>query len=155
VRPKSSNKSIVYDAICRLFLTQQRTPVSVQKIISETGMKGPVLKDHFNVLVDDGLICRVERGLYIPVDAHDARPMSLTFMPNGAIKIEAGDEILNLNPAEFGLLASQLRAAGASDGHSSSAVMAASQHTQTMIRRLHASIASMRDDSGVVQGRLC
>lgn len=148
-------KAIVYDAICRLFAMNDRIPVSVQSIIEETGMTGQAVKDHFTALLDDGAILRAERGLYVPVEAHDTRAISLTFLPNGSIKIEAGDDVLQLNPSEFKLLAAQLRATGASDGHSSAAVIAASQHTQTMIRRLHASIASMREESVIAQGRLC
>lgn len=108
-------KSSLLDHITQMFETRGKVPVSRQDLMQETNIKGDTLKDHLDALIDDGLVYRVRRGLYAPVDHKPTRPISITDMPDGSVKIEVGDEMLNLSVNEHKVIAARMGARPAAD----------------------------------------
>lgn len=69
-------------------------------------MKLTVIDDRLGTLTDDGMLLRVQRGVYVPAVQHPvAPPMSKAVMPDGTVKIEIGDGMLTLTPREDRALA--------------------------------------------------
>ena len=65
-------------------------------------------------LVDDMLVLRVERGVFVPAPKlPPARPVTKMLIPGGWVKIEIGDDhILTLTPAENRALGELMAGAG-------------------------------------------
>ena len=96
---KKPSTEVVFEAVCDLHAEEK--PVSRETLAQLTGLKLSVVDDRLGVLVDDGLIHRVQRGIYVPSAQHPpARPISKTILPDGMIKIEIGDDVLTLTPRE-------------------------------------------------------
>ena len=100
-----TTKQQVLDAIVDLHNAEQMvTREAIQEI---TGLKLTIIDDRVAVLVDEGLVIRKGRGVFVPAVQHPpARPISKTVMPDGAVKFEIGDTVLDLTPREDRLLAS-------------------------------------------------
>lgn len=94
----------VYEAIVELHNAQQpATRYSVQTL---TGLPLGRVDDRIKALVERERIKRVLKGQYVPVESHPpARAISKTLLPNGCVKIEIGDDVLTLTPAEDRALA--------------------------------------------------
>ncbi len=105
----------VLDTITRLFEVSGKVPVTRQDVMQETGIKGDALKEHLDALIYDGLLYRVDRGLYAPIDHKPTRPISITDMPDGSVKIEVGDEMINLSANEHKVVAARMGARPAAD----------------------------------------
>lgn len=70
-----------------------------------TGLKLSIVDDRVKVLIDDGLLVRIERGVYLPVCQHaPARVISKTVLTDGSVKIDIGDDVLSLTPREAMIL---------------------------------------------------
>ena len=81
--------------------------VTRETIADVTGLKLTTVDDRLGVLVDEGRLKRVLRGVYEPMTVHPpARPMSKTILPDGIVMIEIGDLVLHLTPREDRTLAS-------------------------------------------------
>lgn len=66
-----------------------------------TGLKLSIIDDRLSKLVEDGFICRAERGVFVPIIQHPAsRVISKTILPDGTTVIDVGDEVLTLTPRE-------------------------------------------------------
>ena len=103
-RASKSSTSIVLEAVRDLHAQEQ--VVTRETLAQVTGLKMTVIDDRIGVLVDDGQVVRVRRGVYVPAVVHaPSRPMSKTVLPDGTIKIEIGDELLTLTPREDRTLA--------------------------------------------------
>ena len=100
-----TTKQQILDAIQYLHNAEQM--VTREALQEVTGLKLSIVDDRTAVLVDEGLVIRKGRGVFVPAVQHPpARPISKTVMPDGAVKIEIGDTVLDLTPREDRLLAS-------------------------------------------------
>lgn len=101
---RGASKAAILEAIQDLHSREQI--VTRETLAELTGLKLTVVDDRLGVLVDDGAILRVQRGVFVPAPQHpQARPMSKTVMPDGMVKIEIGDDVLTLTPREDRMLA--------------------------------------------------
>jgi len=103
----------VLDEITRLFEERGKVPVCRQDVVQATGIRAEALREHIDALIDDGMIYRVERGLYAPVDHQPTRPISITDLPDGRVKIEVGDELICLSASEHRILSARFAGATA------------------------------------------
>lgn len=83
--------------------------VTRDALVTATGHKLHIIDDHLGTLVEQGRASRVRAGVYVPViDWGEPRAVTVTHLHGGLSKIEIGDEVLQLHPAERRLLASLL-----------------------------------------------
>ena len=109
---RKSTTALVLEAVQDLHAKEQI--VTRETLAELTGLKLTVIDDRLGTLVDDGAILRVQRGVFVPAQQHPpARPMSKTVMPDGMVKIEIGDEVLQLTPREDRALANLMAGAAA------------------------------------------
>lgn len=104
-QPKSNRESVLtaINMIC-----DHREAASRAQIVTMTGVKMGIVDEHVKNLKDGGLIRMVNPGFYVPVDQEPDRMVSTTGLPRGRLKIELGDQMLDLNPREAFALAKQL-----------------------------------------------
>lgn len=90
---------LVYHAICDLHNKEQ---VVSRELLSEvTGLKMSEITKFTKLLVENGKIYRVTRGIFKPVEGFDEpRVISITSMQNGMVILEIGDDVLHLQPKE-------------------------------------------------------
>lgn len=105
--------------------------VTREAVREVTGLALTTVDDRLAVLVDRGDITRIGRGVFVPAVKHPpARPISKTVLPDGTVKIEIGDVLLDLTPREDRHLAAMM-AGGAAQlasielGHESATQIAA------------------------------
>lgn len=107
---KISTTALVLEAVQDLHAQEQI--VTRETLAELTGLKLTVIDDRLGVLTDDGALLRVQRGVYVPAQRHPpARAMSKTIMPDGVVKIEIGDYLMELTPREDRMLASLMAGA--------------------------------------------
>ena len=123
VTDKKTLRNSVLIEIKRIFEERGKVPVSRAVIAQATGILIDLLRDHIDALLDDGLIYRVDRGLYAPVMHQPTRAISVTDLPCGRVKIECGDEMLYLSAEEHRILSNRI--AGAAVHHVNSGAVAA------------------------------
>lgn len=73
-----------------------------------SGLSQVIVDDHIKKLKADDIIRMDVPGFYYPVDQSVDRPVSTTGLSFGRVKIEVGDELLELNPREAYALAKQI-----------------------------------------------
>ena len=73
-----------------------------------SGLKQTTVDDHIKMLKQDDVIRMDVPGFYYPVDQSVDRAISTTNMPLGRLKVEVGDQLLELNPREAFALAKQM-----------------------------------------------
>ncbi|KGG90971.1 hypothetical protein P245_14505 [Comamonas thiooxydans] len=79
-----------------------------ERIVALTGLKPTTVDDRIKVLRGEGMISPLKQ-CYRPLHQHvAAQAVSCTVMPNGIYKIEKGDEVMTLVPAEARQLAPML-----------------------------------------------
>lgn len=101
---KGSSTQIVLDALRDLH--QQEQIVTRETLHELTGLKLSIIDDRLKALIEEMLIVRVGRGVFVPAQQHPpARPMSKTLLPDGTVNLEIGDQVLILTPAEDRMLA--------------------------------------------------
>ena len=89
----------VSDAVRELYELGQT--VTRHTVAELTGLKMSVVDDRLRALVDDGKLRRLVRGVYKPIEQHpEPRPMFFGLMTDGFVKLEVGDDVLTLTPAE-------------------------------------------------------
>lgn len=99
-----TTKQQILDAVQDMHNAQQM--VTREALRELTGLTLTIIDDRLATLVDDGLLIRKSRGVFVPAVIHPpARPISKTVMPDGLVKIEIGDEVLTLTPREDRTLA--------------------------------------------------
>lgn len=107
-----NTSAIVLDAARDLHALEQ--PVTRDTLLQATGLKRTIIDDRIDVLIAEGLLIRVERGLYVPAVVHPpARPISKTVLPDGWVKIEIGDDMLTLTPREDRIFSQMMSGAAA------------------------------------------
>ncbi len=99
-----TTKQQILDAVQDLHNAEQM--VTREALREITGLTLTIIDDRLAALVDDGGLIRKSRGVFVPAILHPpARPISKTVMPDGMVKIEIGDCVLDLTPREDRLLA--------------------------------------------------
>ena len=107
-----TSTNLVLDAARDLHALEQ--PVTRESLSVATGLKMSIIDDRTRALVDDGLLHRMQRGVFVPAVVHQPpRPMSKTLMPDGQVKIEIGDDVLTLTPREDRMLSQLMSGAAA------------------------------------------
>lgn len=104
--------------------------VTRETVADFTGLKLTTVDDRLGVLVDEGRLKRVLRGVYEPVTVHPpARPQSISRLPDGIVVHEIGDSVQIFTPREardaallFAGFLSEAHVIG--DRHQSAAIMA-------------------------------
>lgn len=101
-----TNKQRVLDAVTDLH--NQEQVVTRETLSDLLDLKQSIIDDNLTSLVNDGLIHRVQRGVYVPTVEHKpARGVWKRVLPCGTVKIEVGDDIvLTLTPKEARMLGS-------------------------------------------------
>lgn len=98
-----TTKQQIIDAVEDLHNLEQM--VTREALQAVTGLSLTIIDDRLGVLVDDGLIIRKSRGVFVPAVLHPpARLISKTEIPGGLVKIEIGDMVLTLTPREDRML---------------------------------------------------
>lgn len=144
--PQKTSTQQVLDAVQDLHAQEQI--VTRETLAQVTGLKLTVIDDRLGVLVDDGKIQRVQRGVFVPAVVHPpARAMSKTLMPDGMVKLEIGDEVFMLTPREDRMLAG-LQAGAAAQfasielGHQA---MRLNTELADQVRRLSREVAALKE----------
>lgn len=103
--PKSNREAVLaaINMIC-----EHRDAATRLQISSISGLRRQIVDDHLKTLKSEGQIRMVMAGWYAPVDQDPDRPVSTTNLPRGRVKIEVGDDVVDLNPREAFNLAKQL-----------------------------------------------
>lgn len=107
-----SSTEIVLEAVQDLHAQEQ---IVTRETLSEiTALKLSVIDDRLSYLVDNGLINRVQRGVFVPAPKHwPARLMTKTILPDGIVSIEIGDDhVIQLTPRENRMLGELMAGAG-------------------------------------------
>ena len=101
-----TNKQKVLDAI--IDLHNQEQIVTRETLSDILDLKQTIIDDNLTTLANDGLIHRVQRGVYVPTVEHKpARLISKIPLPDGTVVIDIGDSIvLTLTPKEARVLGS-------------------------------------------------
>ena len=70
-------------------------------IVELSGLRKSVVDDRLRVLVDDGHLLKVQNGCYELTRPYTtSRAMSKTITGDGFVKVEVGDQVLDLTPTE-------------------------------------------------------
>lgn len=119
-------------------------PITRETVAELTDLKLAVVDDRLGVLLDDGHLRRVLRGVYELVHIQPpSRPISKTVLPDGTVKVEIGDEVLQLTPKEERTLAAMFA--------SPMAVYEASVRTELASANIHEIAAKMREMSAEIK----
>lgn len=146
-----TTKQQMLDAIHDLHNAEQL--VTREALQEVTGLKLTIIDDRVATLVDEGAVIRKGRGVFVPAIQHPpARPISKTVMPDGMIKIEIGDMVLELTPKEDRALASlqagtAVQFAAIETGQELSTLVAA---MRTRVAKLEAQLREAKGDKQLV-----
>lgn len=102
----SSNSSTgrVLEAVQELHGLEQI--VTREALIELLDLPATIIDDRVGTLINAGMVTRIRRGIYAPVDTHEAtRVISKTLLPDGTVKFDIGDDVLTLTPKEDRMLA--------------------------------------------------
>lgn len=108
MQQKRSNSEIILEAIQDLHAQEQI--VTRETLADVTGLKMTVIDDRVAILVDDGLVHRVQRGVFVPAPQHKpARLITKTMLPGGGAVLEIGDDhAITLTPREARMVANAM-----------------------------------------------
>ena len=141
---KVSSRTQVLEAVHSLH--EQGLEITTASLVRATGLRTMVVSDCIKELRERDEIYSVERGVYRPAYRHEeARAVSTTAMGNGRLKIEVGDDVLDLTPREAWLLALNL------SGYATS--MASAQYVHQM-SQLAERVAKAERRSAALEARL-
>lgn len=104
-QPKSNRESVL-NAIN--ILCEHRDAATRQQIVAMTGIKMGIVDEHVKNLRLSDQVRMLSPGFYAPVDQEPDRPVSATVLPRGRLKIELGDQVMDVNPREGFALAKLL-----------------------------------------------
>lgn len=141
---KKSSRDRVYDAI--LELSDSETPAKAADIAHVTGLAMPIVYDSIKALKQRGRIYSDNGSFFACEEVSETQAVSHTILPSGAVKLEKGDQVMDLNPREARALAKTLA------GNVEQAAVILMQHRQNemqaQIRRLHRMIERLRQQVG-------
>ena len=147
---RKSSRDRVYDAI--LELSDSETPAKAADIANVTGLAMPIVYDSIKALKQRGRIYS-DNGYFFACDeVQETQAVSHTILPSGAVKLEKGDQVMDLNPREARALAKTLA------GSVEQAAVILMQHRQNemqaQIRRLHRLVERLRQQVGFVSPQM-
>lgn len=100
-----TNKQRVLDAI--IDLHNQEQIVTRETLSDILDLKQTIIDDNLSTLVNDDLIHRVQRGVYVPKVAHlPARIISKIVLNDGTVVLDIGDSVLTFTPKEARIVGS-------------------------------------------------
>lgn len=100
-----TNKQMVLDAV--VDLSNQEQSVTRETLSNVIDLELAIIDEKLTSLVNDGLIHRIQRGVYVPTVTHNqARIISKIVLPCGTVKIDIGDDVWTLTPKEARLIGS-------------------------------------------------
>lgn len=141
---RKSSRDQVYDAI--LELSDSETPAKAQDVARVTGLAMPIVYDSIKALKQRGRIYSDNGSFFASEEVAETQAVSHTILPSGAVKLEKGDQVMDLNPREARALAKTLA------GSVEQAAVILMQHRQNdmqaQIRRLHRMIERLRQQVG-------
>ena len=99
-----TGKARVLDAITEL--TESEVTVTRDSLVRLTGLKKVTVDEAIKALRIEEKIVSVERGVYeLAEEPEPTEAVSVTMLPRGYAKIEKGDQVMELTPREWRLLA--------------------------------------------------
>ncbi len=147
---KKSSTQLVLEAVQDLHAQEQ--VVTRETLAALTNLKLSVVDDRIGALIDDGLVVRVQRGVYVPAETHPpARVISKTMLPDGTVKLDIGDQVVTLTPREDRMLAALLagvvmQSAAIEVGHQSALVAGEMNLRLNRLERILTRLADSGDD---------
>jgi hypothetical protein len=98
-----STREVIWECICDL---DSQGQTSTREIVRNlTGLKQTTVDDHVGNMINSGRLTRMSPGVFKPSVAFPpTQSVSATFLPGGMVKVERGDDLLNLTPYEARLL---------------------------------------------------
>lgn len=142
---KKSSTAIVMEAVEELHSKEQI--VTRETLADFTDLKLTIIDDRIGVLIEDGQVHRVGRGVFVPAKRFPAaRAISHTHLPDGWAKIEVGDEMMTLTPRETRMLGAMLQGAAMEataieSGHTTAALAA---ELAERVRKLEREVRALR-----------
>lgn len=104
-----TNKQMVLDAV--VDLNNQEQSVTRETLSTVIDLSLAIIDEKLTSLVNDGLIHRIQRGVYVPTVKHNqARIISKIVLPCGTVKVDIGDDVWTLTPKEARILGSLMAA---------------------------------------------
>lgn len=86
---------------CIQDLHNHREPATREYLASRFGVALMVMDHHIKQLLSSDRIVKISSGVYAPKFVEpQSRAVSTTFLNNGFIKLEIGDQVLQLTPTE-------------------------------------------------------
>lgn len=147
---RKSSRDQVYDAI--LELTDSETPAKAPDIARVTGLAMPIVYDSIKALKQRGRIFSDNGAFFAADEVQETQAVSHTILPDGRVKLEKGDQVMDLNPREARALAKTLA------GSVEQAAVILMQHRQNemqaQIRRLHRLVERLRQQVGYVNPQM-
>lgn len=139
---RKSSRDQVYDAI--LELSDSETPAKAADVARVTGLAMPIVYDSIKALKQRGRIFSDNGAFFAADEVPDTQAVSHTILPDGRVKLEKGDQVMDLNPREARALAKTLA------GNVEQAAVILMQHRQNdqqaQIRRLHRRIEKLHQE---------
>ncbi len=138
---ENNSAQIILDCIKELAATVGAAKKAA--ILERSGLSPHVVKEKLDKMLEDGIIKRLERGVYLPVKAFPAaRPISRTLLSDGMAVVEVGEVVLHLTPQEELQLSKMY--AGSAVVHTTTVPVAAAQAPQP--QRPHRSLGLFNID---------
>ena len=101
---RPSSRIQVLEAIYSLY--ESEVDVTAEALVRYTGLKTVTVNDCIKELKERDDIWSLERGVYRPKLRHEkSRAITVTAMPDGMVKLEIGDLVINLTPRESQIMA--------------------------------------------------
>lgn len=104
-----TNKQMVLDAVVDLNNQEQSVTRETLSVVIDLSLA--IIDEKLTSLVNDGLIHRIQRGVYVPTVKHNqARIISKIVLPCGTVKVDIDDDVWTLTPKEARILGSLMAA---------------------------------------------
>ena len=98
-KPQKLTTQLVFE--CIQDLHNREKPATREHLASRFGVAMMVVDHHIKQLLSSDRIVKVKSGVYTPAFVEpQSRAVSTTFLNNGFIKLEIGDDVLQLTPSE-------------------------------------------------------
>ena len=141
---KKSSRDRVYDAI--LELSDSETPAKAADIANITGLAMPIVYDSIKALKQRGRIYSDNGSFFACEEVAETQPVYHTAMPNGIIKLEKGDQIMELTQREARALGKTM--AGFVEQAAVIVMSHRQDEQQAQIRRMQRQIQRLQDELG-------
>ena len=139
---RKSSRDRVYDAI--LELSDSETPAKAADIANVTGLAMPIVYDSIKALKQRGRIYSDNGSFFASEEVAETQAVSHTILPSGAVKLEKGDQVMDLNPREARALAKTL----AGSVEQAAVILLHHRHNelQAQMRRMHRRVEKLTQE---------